>query len=326
MLGAYVALQWNLATSQDPVSAEGKHRNSWCTTVTLQISWGIFYSLVWNCGVLCEQNWRTNHSALLVVRFCFLFLFVVFFVSSHLWVLEYNFVSLSLEILKKTLIMRFMILPSSIQTGSPHCGSLICIFPKLLSDGKDKPLAPNRTIPKELGGRKVCPLQSCYFLYLSYSFNYCTSVQSTEPVFVIPGLPRTCCLRVASALLLQKALVLYSIEEREMSLPFWMILFLFCCSRTSKNELGQYVFLPNHCPDPLTENKWWICPIILVFEAGIKFFHVPSSNEYPFLKNCILVFFQNWLFWKLWEETEGWIKWLLDSVYRWKKLVRLKLL
>lgn len=210
--GVYVALQWNLATSQDRISAEGEHRNSWCTTVTLQISWGNFYNLVWNCGVLCEQNWRTNYSALLVVRYwglvvCFWF----FFCSSHLWVLEYNFVSLSLEILLKSLIMRFMILPSSIQTGSPQSGFLTCILPKLLSDDKDEPLGPNRTIPKELGGRKVCPLQSCYFFN---SLNYCTSVQSTEPVFIIPGLPRTCCLRIAGALLLQKALVLCSIEER----------------------------------------------------------------------------------------------------------------
>lgn len=80
-----------------------------------------------------------------------------------MWVLEYNFVSLSLEILLKCLIMRFMILPSSIQTGSPQSGFLTCILPKLLSDDKDEPLGPNRTIPKELGGRKVCPLQSCYF-------------------------------------------------------------------------------------------------------------------------------------------------------------------
>lgn len=58
-----------------------------------------------------------------------------------------------------------MILPSPIQTGSPQSGSLTCILPKLLSDDKDKPLGPNRTIPKELGGRKVCPLQSCYVLY-----------------------------------------------------------------------------------------------------------------------------------------------------------------
>lgn len=68
------------------------------------------------------------------------------------------------------------------------------------------------------------------------------------------------------------------------------VVFLFCCSRTSENELGQYVFQPNHCPDPLTENKW-ICPIILVLEAGIEFSHVPLSNEYPFLKNFMQVFF-----------------------------------
>lgn len=134
--------------------------------------------------MLCEQNWRTSHSALLVVRFwswfCCLFdlIFLVFlfwfgffylfflggfFCSSHLWVLEYNFVPLSLEILLKTLIWRFLILPGSIQTGSPQSGSLICILPKLLSDDKDKPLAPNRTIPKELGGRKVCPSSHVIF-------------------------------------------------------------------------------------------------------------------------------------------------------------------
>lgn len=28
---------------------------------------------------------------------------------------------------------------------------------------KDKPLGPNRTVPKELGGRKACPLESRYF-------------------------------------------------------------------------------------------------------------------------------------------------------------------
>lgn len=89
------------------------------------------------------------------------------------------------------------------------------------------------------GGKSA--LYSHVIFFISLTLNYCTSVQSTEPVFFIPGLPRTCCLRVASALLLQKALVLYSIEEREMSLPFWMILFLFCCRRTSKNELGHCV-------------------------------------------------------------------------------------
>jgi len=30
---------------------------------------------------------------------------------------------------------------------------------------KDKPLGPNRTIPKELGGRKACPLQSRYIFF-----------------------------------------------------------------------------------------------------------------------------------------------------------------
>lgn len=73
-----------------------------------------------------------------------------------------------------------------------------------------------------------------------------------------------------------------------------MMLFLFCCSRTSENELGQYVFLPNHCPDPLTKNKL-ICPVILVLEAGIKFSPVPSCNEYPFLKNRMQVFFPKWM-------------------------------
>lgn len=89
------------------------------------------------------------------------FCFVLFFVSSHLWVLEYNFVSLSLEILQKTLIMRFMILPGSIQNGSPQSGSLICILPKLLSD--DKPLAPKQNHSKRTGREESLPFTVMLF-------------------------------------------------------------------------------------------------------------------------------------------------------------------
>lgn len=59
-------------------------------------------------------------------------------------------------------------------------------------------------------------------------------------------------------------------------------MFALYCSRTSENELEWCVFLPNHCPDTLAENKR-ICPIVFMLEAGTKFSLVSSSNEYPFL-------------------------------------------
>lgn len=67
---------------------------------------------------------------------------------------------------------------------------------------------------------KKSALYSHVIFFNSLTFNYCTSVQSTEPVFVTPDLPRTWCFRVATALLFHKVLVLYSIKEREMSLPW----------------------------------------------------------------------------------------------------------
>lgn len=95
--------------------------------------------------------------------------FSLFSHSSHLWVLEYFFLSFS-EILffffkstrthkypqKQARSMRLVILPNPTQNGVPHSGSYCAHV-------TNKPMGPQRTIPKELRRQKACPLQILSF-------------------------------------------------------------------------------------------------------------------------------------------------------------------
>lgn len=52
--------------------------------------------------------------------------------------------------------MRLVILPNPTQNGVPHSGFYSAHM-------TNKPLGPKRTIPKELGRQKACPLQLLHF-------------------------------------------------------------------------------------------------------------------------------------------------------------------
>lgn len=172
--------------------------------------------------------------------------------------------------------MRLAILPDSIQNGSPHSWSHPAFFLSCCQmTNRSKPLGPNWTIPKELGGRKACPLQSCYF-FLPFSL---LSAEHRTSYSLFQVLRKLAALGWwMNALLFQKSLF-YTVQRRGR----WIFYFRLCvCFILQWNiRPASVVFLSNHLF--LQKTKISV-PFFWCWKSQChKVSIVSASNEYPFL-------------------------------------------
>lgn len=142
--------------------------------------------------------------------------------------------------------MRLAILPDSIQNGSPHSWSHPAFFLSCCQmTNRSKPLGPNWTIPKELGGRKACPLQSCYF-FLPFSL---LSAEHRTSYSLFQVLRKLAALGWwMNALLLQKSLF-YTARRRGR----WIFYFRLCLLYIAVEHQNQIAFC--FCPTTFSCRK-----------------------------------------------------------------------